>query len=138
LIAPVSGLHSPRHVLQLGRDQPQVLCTTMTIVIYAHRYKRPPRKRKAVELEVPAIVTRERPKAAAQGRTDTLATAEEVPDATTLPANADRKSAIVTVRRHKHAHVLEGMTPEEHRKRGDAADALFQEIARRASEKVRP
>jgi hypothetical protein len=27
------------------------------IVSYVHRYKRPPRKRKAVALEVPAIIT---------------------------------------------------------------------------------
>jgi hypothetical protein len=30
------------------------------IVSYVHRYERPPRKRKAVALEVPAVVTRKK------------------------------------------------------------------------------
>ena len=30
------------------------------------------------------------------------------------------------------------LTPEEHRRCGDAADALFREVARRATGKVRP
>jgi len=30
------------------------------------------------------------------------------------------------------------MTPEEHRRRGDAADALFREMKRQIAEKLRP
>jgi hypothetical protein len=48
------------------------------------------------------------------------------------PANDDRKSAIVTVRRPGRFGDVPDMTPEEHRRRGDAADALFREIVRRA------
>jgi hypothetical protein len=29
------------------------------------------------------------------------------------------------------AHLLDDMTPEEHKRRGDAADAMFQEMKRR-------
>jgi hypothetical protein len=46
-------------------------------------------------------------------------------------------SAIVTIRGRKHvmlAHLLEDMTPEEHRRRGDAADALFRKVVRRIGE----
>jgi hypothetical protein len=31
------------------------------------------------------------------------------------------------------AHLLEDLTPEEHRRRGDAADALFRTVMRRAT-----
>jgi hypothetical protein len=89
----------------------------MTRIVHtAYRYKRPPGKRKAVALEVPAVV-----KAAD-------------------PADA-RKSAVVTIRSRKHAmltHLLGDMTPEEHRRLGDAADALFREVVRRATGKGRP
>jgi hypothetical protein len=77
----------------------------------AYRYKRPPRKRHAVALDVPAVVKaagqRTRPKPA--------------PAAPPTPANDDRTqpppaaSAIVTIRSRKHAmlaHLLEDMTPE--------------------------
>jgi len=37
------------------------------IVTYAHRYKRPPKKRQAVALEVPAIVARARSRAVGVG-----------------------------------------------------------------------
>jgi hypothetical protein len=44
----------------------------------------------------------------------------------------------VTIRGRKHAmlaHLLEDMTPEEHRRRGDAADALFREVVRRLKQR---
>ena len=53
--------------------------------------------------------------------------------------NDDRKSAIVTARRpgkRRYADMPE-MTEEEHRRRGDTADAMFQEIKRQIAEKVR-
>jgi hypothetical protein len=40
-------------------------------------------------------------------------------------------SAIVTIRSRKHAmlaHLLEDLTQEEHRRRGDAADTLFRKV----------
>ena len=35
------------------------------------------------------------------------------------------------------AHLLEDLTPEEHRRRGDAADAMMREIKRQIAEKLR-
>ena len=49
-----------------------------------------------------------------------------------IPANDDRKSAIVTARKPRSWHSdVPDMTPEEHKRRGDAADALFREMKRR-------
>jgi hypothetical protein len=51
-----------------------------------------------------------------------------------------KQSAIVTIRSPKGAmlaHLLEDLTPEEHRRRGDAADALFRTVVRRATGKNR-
>jgi hypothetical protein len=48
---------------------------------------------------------------------------------------------LITIRRRKHAmlaHLLEDLSPEEHRRRGDAATALFREVVRRATGKKRP
>lgn len=107
---------------------------TPRIVTYAHRYKRPPKRRKAVALEVPAIVTRARKKW--PGSADRPAAPP--------PANDDPKptpptpAAIVTVRSRRHAmhgHLLEDLTAEEANRRADAADALFREIVRRATGK---
>ena len=61
----------------------------MTRIVTTHyRHKRPPRKRREVRA-----------------------------DDTPTPANDDRKPAIVTIRRGKHADVP-GLTPEEHQRRG--------------------
>jgi hypothetical protein len=51
------------------------------------------------------------------------------------PATDDHKPAIVTIRRHKHAkhaHLVEDLTPEEIKHRGDAAQELRRELVRRA------
>ena len=116
------------------------------IVTSTYRYKRPPRKRKAVPLEGPAIVSTKssrRPvweKAAAEAapvpegavQPSTLREAERVP--APPPANDDRKPAIVTAKRRPGRFGdAPDMTPEEHRQRGDAADALFREMVRRAT-----
>ena len=86
------------------------------IVTSTYRYKRPPRKRKPVPLEVPAIVR----KGAAKPKT------------TPAPANNDRKSAIVTAkRRSSRFGDAPDVTPEEHRRRGDAATELWREMMRR-------
>jgi hypothetical protein len=76
----------------------------MTIVHYEHRYKRPPRKKKpAAPLEVPAVVRARRPRR--------------------VRLRHLRKSAIVTIRKPGKGYV-----PEEPRRRGDAAEALFREM----------
>ena len=101
----------------------------MTAIVTTHyRYKRPPRKRKAVALEVPAIVTRAKKRKAAPA-------SKQGPVA--APAADDPKSAIVTVRRRKHAmhaRLLDDLTPEEVQRRADAADALWRELVRRVQE----
>jgi hypothetical protein len=95
----------------------------MTIITTHHRYKRPPRKRKALALDVPAVVRRN----ASVGNRQMEAAAvdrasSEVPK---IAANEDRKSAIVTARKPgRRVPDVPDMTPEEHKRRGDAADAL--------------
>jgi hypothetical protein len=76
------------------------------IVTYAHRYKRPPRKKKAVPLQVPAIVRSGRKRG-------------DVPKSAPA-ANDDRKPAIVTVpskwdrmRRREAAATGRQKSPEE-------------------------
>jgi hypothetical protein len=84
------------------------------IVHYEHHYKRPPKKKpKKPAIEVPAVV-RAKP--------------------TRRPESPDEKppvkSAIVTIRKPGRDDVPD-MTPEEHQRRGDAAEAIFREITRR-------
>ena len=55
------------------------------IVTSTYRYKRPPRKRKAVPLEGPAIVRRGTAK----------------PETPLAPANDDRRPAIITAKRRR-------------------------------------
>ena len=83
----------------------------MTIVHYEYRYKRPPRKKKPVAIEGPAVVTRRKP----------ASKKAEAP--------APAKSAIVTTR--KRGNDALDLTPEEHQRRGDAAEAMFREMKRR-------
>jgi hypothetical protein len=123
------------------------------IVTSCYRYKPPPRRKKAVPLEVPAVLT------------ISDKTRRRVPDdakaapANSTPAKDDRKSAIVstkppkpapsrptearpsaivTARRlgKRYADVPE-VSEEEHRAIGDRADALFQEMKRQIAEKIR-
>ena len=59
--------------------------------------------------------------------------------AVTPPANDDRKSAIVTGRKPRSWRSgVPDMTPEEHRRRGEAADAMFREMKRQIAAAVRP
>ena len=100
--------------------------TDSRIVTSTYRYKRPPRKRKAVPLEGPAIVRR----GEARQR-------QPRPTAGTAPTDG-KKSAIVTAKRRPGRFGdVPDMTPEEHQRRGEAADALFREIVRRATGKDR-
>jgi hypothetical protein len=97
----------------------------MTIVTTHYRYKRPPRKRKAqaAAIEVPEIVTIPR---------------EKLRRVKADQANADIKSAIVTAQRSRLGFgEVPDMTPEEHKRRGDAADALFREMKRQIADKRR-
>ena len=104
--------------------------TDTRIVTSTYRYKRPPRKRKAV---------------AAGGAGDRAAgEARQRQPATDadrhLIANdgtASRRSSPRSGGRGRFGDVPD-MTPEEHQRRGDAADALFREIERRATANDRP
>ena len=109
----------------------------MAIITTHYRYKRPPRKRKAVALEAPAIVRK-------RGRAEAVVPPHTVEEP--APGNDNRpmaepaprgtKSAIVTVRRRgKQFGDAPDLTPEEHQRRGDAADALWRELVRRATGK---
>jgi len=75
------------------------------IVTYVHRPKRPPRKRKAVELQVPAIVTagnrQSRPPVGGEPVPAALPPAND--DNLTKPAPPAAKSAIVTTASRKRA-----------------------------------
>jgi hypothetical protein len=111
----------------------------VAIVTTHYRYKRPPRKRRAVALETPAVVTTKssrRPvggteEAAAEVMTltayprsgETGATQPSTPrEAARViaqpPANDDRKSAIVTIKRKSRFGDAPDLTPEEHQRRG--------------------
>jgi hypothetical protein len=96
-----------------------------------YRYKRPPRKKKsAAAIAMPAIITLNRKTRIAMKRaeSDTVTDPEPAP----LP-NEGKKSATVTIRSRKPsmlAHLLEDMTPEEHKRRGDGADAMMQKFKR--------
>ena len=91
-----------------------------------------------------------RKEAAALGRCEAAAEVEELhtarlgkggdiqpstpPGKASTPAD-DRKSAIVTARKPgpRSSSDVPDMTPEEHKRRGDAADAMFREIKRRVA-----
>jgi phage terminase large subunit-like protein len=54
------------------------------------------------------------------------------------PAEPAKRSAIVTARRPGKRYVeVPEMTPEEHQRRGDLADAMMQKMKRAIAEKVR-
>jgi hypothetical protein len=90
------------------------------IVTTHHRYKRPPRKRKAVPLAGPSVVR----------------SSQASKPAPPAPTSDDRKSVIVTAKRRRSRFGdVPDVTPEEHRQRGDAADALFRDIVRQATAK---
>jgi hypothetical protein len=109
----------------------------MTRIVTTHyRYKPPPRKRKA-PLAGPGIVTPKRKPTDAKQLEPASAVVRKVkpgndnrPDPVPRPTE---QSAIVTERRpgKRYADVPD-MTPEEHRRRGDAADVLWRELVRRA------
>ena len=116
------------------------------IVRTAYRYKRPPGKRKPVALEVPAVITAasKRRSASAEAKAALAASLKQPPgEPERKPADAPQraaKAAIVTIRRQSTRILPPDLlpeTPEEHRRRGDGADAMFREMKRRIAEKVR-
>ena len=83
----------------------------------------------------PRIVTARKPRPKHGIGPEQIAAAREAAPAD--PPPAIRKSAIVTASGTRAARRLPDvpeMTVEEHRRRGDAVEALFEEIARRARE----
>ena len=119
------------------------------IVRTAYRYKRPPGRKTPVALEVPVVISA----ASKQRRVSDEAKAALFASIELAPGELERKPAvtsgrtsagpasksfIVTARRPKAAASLPpGLladTPEEHRRRGDAADALWRELGRRIRE----
>jgi hypothetical protein len=120
----------------------------MTRIVTTHyRYKPPPRKRKAVPLAGPTVVTPKRKPAVAKKLEPTSAVVRKAkpcndnrpePEPEHLP-DAGKKPAIVTARKpgKRYADVPD-MTPEEHQRRSDAAAALWRELVRRATSKDPP
>jgi hypothetical protein len=109
-----------------------------------YRYKRPPSKKKpAMPLEGPAVitirdkkrVTPETPEKILGEAVDPARNQAEAAPAKSTPAGTEPStSAIVTIRSRRKptmlAHLLEDMTPEEHKRRGDGADAMMREFKR--------
>ena len=101
----------------------------MTIIRTTYRYNRPPRKRKQPPM-AQAIVTPAPMKKQQRGPVIRLGAkgAEAVNDNGEQP----RPAAIVTAKHPRRRSVpdVPDITPEEHKRRGDAADALFREMKR--------
>ncbi len=58
-----------------------------------------------------------------------VTTSDEPKPAPAAPASSDRKAAIVTIKRPGKRYAdIPDMTPEEHKRRGDAADAVWREL----------
>ncbi len=123
------------------------------IVTTHYRYKRPPKRLKAAAIEGPAVVrdpaSGGRDTADKKGRRGSKEAAARVASAartacagtenSSTPATDDRKPAIVTARRPRASRFgdVPELAPEEHKRRGDAADALFRELVRRTGGKAR-
>ena len=115
------------------------------IVRTAYRYKRPPRRKKPVVLESPAVITTasKRRRASAEAKAALAASLKLAPvEPERKPVGTPEraaKAAIVTIRRQAARIFPPGLlpeTPEEHRRRGDAADAIWRELVRRVTEKT--
>ena len=94
------------------------------IVTYVHRYKRPPRKRKAVALEMPTVVDTKKSRRPAE-----RATAEAIPRSPRLQDEAPQPSTVwdaecdsaVTIPPPAHDARKPAIVTAEHRKRITAA-----------------
>jgi hypothetical protein len=96
------------------------------IVTYAYRYRRPPRRKKAVALEGPKVIRRRVSEVASPANPTPVTTANEA-----------SKSAIVTSRRRSRFGEAPDLTPEELQRRRDAADAIMQDFKRQIAAKLR-
>jgi hypothetical protein len=81
----------------------------------------------------PRIVTAKKPRPRHAVGPEQIVAARDA--ATTDPPPVERKSAIVTSPRKTSTRFgpVQDLDAEEHRRRGDAAEALFREIVRRAT-----
>jgi hypothetical protein len=102
---------------------------------------RPPQRKQAAALEVPEVVKADPAKAHTSVRPAPKTPPPANDDGPTEPAPcpaARTKSAIVTARKPgKRYRNVPDVTPEEYKSRGDAANALWREMQRRATEKDR-
>jgi hypothetical protein len=106
------------------------------IVTSTYRYKRPPRKKKPVLLEVPGIVRGSRQREKVSHDAIPPEPANDDRQSAETPSGHAVKSAIVTVKgRRSRFGDAPNVTSEEHQRRGEAAAALFREIVRRATAK---
>jgi hypothetical protein len=99
----------------------------MTVVTYVHRPKRPPHKKaQAAAIPGPAIVS------AASERTH-----RQVAD---VMVSAEPATFVTAKNPHRRGRLGDApdITPEEHQRRGDAADALFRELVHQATGKRPP
>jgi hypothetical protein len=107
------------------------------IVSYAHRYKRPPKKRKAVALEVPAIVTTKRSRRPVPGSAaaEAVSHSPRRDDGATQPCTARsgmttpppaRESAIVTAKRSKRI----AAAPDADKETSPSVKAFFARMLR--------
>jgi hypothetical protein len=102
----------------MATDQPR------SIVTYVHRPKRPPLKKAQAAVIIGAAIVTAKSKRTHRQVADVVASNE--------PAT------IVTAKnRHRRGRLgdVPDMAPEEHKRRGDAADALFRELVRQATGK---
>jgi hypothetical protein len=95
------------------------------IVTYAYRYKRPPRRKKAVALKGPKVIRRRASEVAPPANPTPV-----------TPASEARRSAIVTSRRRSRFGEAPDLTPEEIQQCRDAADAIMQDFKRQLAAKL--
>ena len=98
------------------------------IVRTSYRYKPPPKRKTHVAIPM-RIVEAKPPQKHLRGAVRRLGGDKGLEPSSAMPK-------IVTVARKGRGRFgdVPDMTPEEHRQRGDAAEALFRELARRARE----
>jgi hypothetical protein len=105
----------------------------MTIVTHAYRPKRA-RKRKVQAAQIPTIVTAKSKRTHSGGNSS-----DQTRDLPQRPLG-NEPSAIVTAKHPRRSRFgdVPDMTPEEHKRRRDAADALFREMKRQIATPAPP
>ena len=137
---------------QLGFDDPHAALKQRRHGPHHYRYERPPRKRKAVAIEVPAVVKEKSSRRPAyQVAAEVISLEPRLGDGaakatTAIDASRDRpvtgggklKLATVTARRPKAVNLPTGLLPDtQYQRRGEAADALWRELVRRVRRQCR-